>query len=162
MGIEKRRSTLCVLFYIKRQKLLKNGEAPVCMRITVDKRKAEIVIKRSVPVELWNQSKECSKGKDRSSQELNEERITDRNVAFEMHCGLNLVNAMVHGRDKKVGSYALFPALLFENRQIKVRQEAVINIIEEAIRNDYNICLMKVNRHTNEVVGEGEMVLIPE
>ena len=51
MGIEKRRSTLCVLFYIKRQKLLKNGEAPVCMRITVDKRKAEIVIKRSVPVE---------------------------------------------------------------------------------------------------------------
>lgn len=113
------------------------------MRITVDKRKAEIVIKRSVPVE-------------------NEERITDRNVAFEMHCGLNLVNAMVHGRDKKVGSYALFPALLFENRQIKVRQDAVINIIEEAIRNDYNICLMKVNRHTNEVVGEGEMVLIHE
>ncbi len=32
MGIEKRRSsTLSVLFYIKRQKLLKNGEAPVCM-----------------------------------------------------------------------------------------------------------------------------------
>ena len=28
---------------IKRQKQLKNGEAPVCMRITVDKRKAEIV-----------------------------------------------------------------------------------------------------------------------
>lgn len=42
MGIEKKRSTLSVLFYIKRQKLLKNGEAPVCMRITVDKRKAEI------------------------------------------------------------------------------------------------------------------------
>jgi hypothetical protein len=69
--VEKRRSTLSVLFYIKRQTLLKNGEAPVCMRITVDKRKAEIMIKRSVPVELWNQSKECSKGKDRSSQELN-------------------------------------------------------------------------------------------
>ena len=43
MGVEKRRSTLSVLFYIKRQTLLKNGEAPVCMRITVDKRKAEIV-----------------------------------------------------------------------------------------------------------------------
>lgn len=92
----------------------------------------------------------------------NEKRITDRNAAFEMHCGLNLVNAMVHGRDKKVGSYALFLALLLENKQIKVRQEVVINIIEEAIRNNYNICLMKVNRHTNEVVGEGEMVLIHE
>ena len=43
MGVEKRRSTLSVLFYIKRQTLLKNGEDPVCMRITVDKRKAEIV-----------------------------------------------------------------------------------------------------------------------
>ena len=47
MGVEKRRSTLSVLFYIKRQTLLKNGEAPVCMRITVDKRKAEIVINGS-------------------------------------------------------------------------------------------------------------------
>ena len=27
MGVEKRRSTLSVLFYIKRQTLLKNGEA---------------------------------------------------------------------------------------------------------------------------------------
>ena len=49
MGVEKRRSTLSVLFYIKRQTLLKNGEAPVCMRITVDKRKAEIVIQLFYP-----------------------------------------------------------------------------------------------------------------
>lgn len=42
MGIEKRRSTLSVLFYIKRQKLLKNGEAPVCMRITVYKRQNDL------------------------------------------------------------------------------------------------------------------------
>ncbi len=35
MGTEKKRSTLNVLFYIKKQKLLKNGEAPICMRITV-------------------------------------------------------------------------------------------------------------------------------
>jgi len=29
MRVEKRRSTLSVLFYIKRKKLLKNGEAPI-------------------------------------------------------------------------------------------------------------------------------------
>lgn len=85
MGIEKRRSTLSVLFYIKRQKLLKNGEAPVCMRITVDKRKAEIMIKRSVPVELWNQSKECSKGKDRNSQELNHYISSVRAKVLQIH-----------------------------------------------------------------------------
>ncbi len=71
MGEEKRRTTFSVLFYIKKQKLLKNGEAPICMRITVNKQKAEIMIKRSVPVELWNQAKECSKGKDRAATELN-------------------------------------------------------------------------------------------
>lgn len=63
MRVEKRRSTLSVLFYIKRQKLLKNGEAPICMRITVDKRKAEIMIKRSVPVNVMESAKGMFKGK---------------------------------------------------------------------------------------------------
>lgn len=30
------RKTFSVLFFIKKSKLLKNGEAPVCMRITVN------------------------------------------------------------------------------------------------------------------------------
>ncbi len=64
MGTEKR-STLNVLFIIKKSKLLKNGEAPICMRITVNKQIAEVAVKRSIPVDLWNQKKECSKGKDR-------------------------------------------------------------------------------------------------
>ena len=36
MGAVKR-NTLSVLFIIKKSKLLKNGEAPICMRITVYK-----------------------------------------------------------------------------------------------------------------------------
>lgn len=64
MGAEKR-STLNVLFIIKKSKLLKNGEAPICMRITVNKQIAEVAVKRSIPVDLWNQKKECSKGNDR-------------------------------------------------------------------------------------------------
>lgn len=51
MGAMKR-NTLSVLFIIKKAKLLKNGEAPVCMRITVNKRVAEVMIKRSIPVDL--------------------------------------------------------------------------------------------------------------
>ena len=45
MGAVKR-NTLSVLFIIKKSKLLKNGEAPICMRITVNKRVAEVMIKR--------------------------------------------------------------------------------------------------------------------
>ncbi len=85
MKAEKRRSTLSVLFYIKKQKLLKNGEAPICMRVTIDKRYAEIMIKRSIPVAQWNQTKECSKGKDRVSTELNHYLIAVRARVLQIH-----------------------------------------------------------------------------
>lgn len=65
------KATFSVLFIIKKSKLLKNGEAPICMRITVRGQIAEIMVKRSVPVPSWNQAKECSKGKDYISRELN-------------------------------------------------------------------------------------------
>ena len=66
-----KRKTFTVLFFIKKDKLLKNGEAPVRMRITIDKRSVDISIKRSCPPNFWNQSKENSRGKDRSAIELN-------------------------------------------------------------------------------------------
>ena len=62
MGTEKR-STSNVLFIIKKSKLLKNGEAPICMRITVNKQIAEVAVKRSIPVDLWNQKKSARKAK---------------------------------------------------------------------------------------------------
>lgn len=38
------RNYFSVLFYIKKAKLLKNGEAPICLRITVNRKRAEIQI----------------------------------------------------------------------------------------------------------------------
>jgi hypothetical protein len=66
-----RRKTFKVLFFLKKDRLLKNGEAPIRMRITVDGKVSEIQIKHSIPVEMWNQAKECSKGKSRKDDELN-------------------------------------------------------------------------------------------
>lgn len=108
MGAVKR-NTLSVLFIIKKAKLLKNGEAPVCMRITVNKRVAEVMIKRSIPVDLWNQKKECSKGKDRVSTELNHYISTVRAKVLQIHRELEIDNKLVtadiikdcfYGRDK--------------------------------------------------------------
>ncbi len=65
------RKTFKVLFFLRKGKLLKNGEAPICMRITVDRRMCDILIKRSIPAEQWNQAKECGKGKGRMVEELN-------------------------------------------------------------------------------------------
>ena len=55
------RKSFSVLFFIKKGKLLKNGEAPVCMRITVNGCMVDISIKRSCPVNLWNQAKDINR-----------------------------------------------------------------------------------------------------
>ena len=39
-------NSFSVLFFIKKSKLLKNGEAPICMRITVNSKRAEVQVKR--------------------------------------------------------------------------------------------------------------------
>ena len=57
-----KRSSFNVLFFIKKAKLLKNGEASVCMRITVNGARVET---------SWNQAKECVRGKSRKACDLN-------------------------------------------------------------------------------------------
>ena len=52
-------------------KLLKNGEAPICLRLTLNKQIAEIRIKRSILVNRWSPAKGCALGKDRVAKELN-------------------------------------------------------------------------------------------
>lgn len=54
-----------ILFFIAKKRLMKNGEAPIYLRITVDGSCDEVRIKRSIPASLWNQSKGFSKGKDK-------------------------------------------------------------------------------------------------
>ena len=46
---------------------MKNGAAPICMRITVNGQRAEI----QMEVSKWNSQKECTAGKDRKAMELN-------------------------------------------------------------------------------------------
>lgn len=52
-----KRNSFNVLFFIKKAKLLKNGEASVCMRITVNGVRVENNIRKSIEPALWNQAK---------------------------------------------------------------------------------------------------------
>lgn len=66
-----KQGTMKILFFVLKTKLLKNGEAPILMRITINGQYEETRIQRSVPLKLWNAARGCSKGKDRASNELN-------------------------------------------------------------------------------------------
>ena len=67
-----RRSSFSVLFFINKTKLLKTGEAPIIIRISACGKRVESHTKRSVLVNLWDQAREMSKGRDRKAQETNE------------------------------------------------------------------------------------------
>ncbi len=70
-----KQETLSILFLIlkNKHKLLKNGEAPVILRVTIEGRGSdEARIQRSIDPKLWDQAKGRSKGKDRASLELND------------------------------------------------------------------------------------------
>lgn len=79
------RNYFSVLFYIKKAKLLKNGEAPICLRITVNGKRAEIQVKRSVEINKWNAQRECAIGKDRKYLELNHYLETVRTRVLRIH-----------------------------------------------------------------------------
>lgn len=70
--MQQRKSTFSILFFIKRKKLLKNGDAPVYMRVTVDGRFLEASLKRGVNPKAWNEKKQRSTGRHRLSLELND------------------------------------------------------------------------------------------
>ena len=62
-----------------------HGEAPVVLRVTINGQRDEIRIQRSIPVELWDNAKMRSKGKDRSSRELNMYLETLRDRIYVIH-----------------------------------------------------------------------------
>jgi hypothetical protein len=85
-----KKSIFSVLYIIKKSKLLKNGEAPICMRVTVQGQVAEIMVKRSIPLRLWNQTKECSTGKNYGDRELNHYLETVKARIFQIHRELEI------------------------------------------------------------------------
>ena len=65
------RTTFGLLFYIRRTKLNKAGEAPIFMRITVNGERADASIKRSIEPRLWNTAKGKAVENGRGCKDLN-------------------------------------------------------------------------------------------
>lgn len=53
------KDTFNVLFFIRKTRLLKNGDAAIQMRITVSGQFQELHTKRQVNPKCWNQKKGC-------------------------------------------------------------------------------------------------------
>ena len=87
-----KRDSFRVLFFLKKTKLLKNGEASVCMRITVNGTRVENNIRKSIDPVLWSQAKETARGKSRRACDLNTYIEEARIKLYQIFCELEQQN----------------------------------------------------------------------
>lgn len=63
--------TFGVIFYLKKQKTTAQGKAPIYARVTVNGKRTEISVKRSIAVSGWDAKKGLAKGSREETAELN-------------------------------------------------------------------------------------------
>ncbi|WP_300798557.1 site-specific integrase [uncultured Alistipes sp.] len=90
-----KRDSFRVLFFLKKTKLLKNGEASVCMLITVNGTRVENNIRKSIDPALWSQAKETARGKSRRACDLNTYIEEARIKLYQIFCELEQQNRPV-------------------------------------------------------------------
>ena len=169
------RNYFSILFFIKKSKLLKNGEAPICLRITINGQRAEVQIKRSVEVSLWNSNKECAIGKERKHQELNHYLETVRTKVLRIHRELEQDGKPITGEILKRHFYGEgeSPKMLLEvfrehNKKYRelldkdvvlgtvLRYERTVRYLEEFMKEKYRFSDIPLKNINQEFVKEFE------
>lgn len=65
------KNTFKILFYIKRNALLRNGRAPIMARITINGERVQLATNQSVTPERWDQARNCVRGRSNEACETN-------------------------------------------------------------------------------------------
>lgn len=114
--MKKQDCTFGVIFYLKKQKTTDQGKAPICARITVNGKRTEISLKRSIEVNAWDAKKSAARGSRQEVTELN--RFLDRFKAkiIDTYQQMVLANDTIDGpaiRDRVMGTAQSGPTLNF-------------------------------------------------
>lgn len=67
------RTTFKILFYAKKNALLRNGEAPIMGRITINGERAQFSTRLSVIQEIWDTKQGCVTGRNQKAMRINEQ-----------------------------------------------------------------------------------------
>ncbi len=62
-----------LLIYIKRYKLTSEKKSPLFLRISVNGKRVEIALKRTISPDLWDNKRQCVKGRSLEAQSINEQ-----------------------------------------------------------------------------------------
>jgi hypothetical protein len=153
-----------VLFFLRKNQLLKNGEAPVSMRITVNGQREEVRTKKSIHPDSWNQAKECSRARDKKSRDLNEYiesariRIAQLFNEMEQAGKTNTAEVLIRrffGKDDENRKTLLG---VFKEHNEKCRQLIDIDYEEITIRR-YDCCARYLGELIKEKYGQDDLLL---
>ncbi len=110
-------------FFLKKAKLLKNGEASVAMRITVDGQRVENNIRKSILQNLWDQSKERAKGTSVTAVDLNrfieDARIRIHQIVTELQQTGAEINPLI------------VQQLFYGVGQVRKQERTILQVIQE-------------------------------
>lgn len=74
-----------VLFYIIKTRILKNGQAQILLRVTIDGAYSYILINQRIEVERWDAKLGMCKGKSRDANEIKEYIRNLHTYLYEIH-----------------------------------------------------------------------------
>lgn len=173
-----------VSFFLKKAKLLKNGEASVAMRITVDGQRVENNIRKSILPNLWDQSKERAKGTSAAAVDLNrfieDARIRIHEIVTELQqTGAEINPLIVQQRFYGVGQMrkqerTILQVIQEHNDEAKQligkdfveitwrRYETMKRYIGELIKHKYGVDDLPLSDFTGEVIRAYEVYLKTE
>lgn len=169
-----------VAFFLRRN-VLKNGESPVFMRITVNGQRVENNIQKSILANLWNQAKERASGTSRTAVDLNrfieEARIKVHAIVSELQQENEPVTATV----VQQRFYGIVPNKKKEKTILEViqahndeaekligkdytkttvyRYKSMKRYLEEMIKKEYEVDDLPLSEFTGEVIRAYEVYL---
>ncbi|MBI5538933.1 MAG: site-specific integrase [Bacteroidia bacterium] len=157
------RRKISLMFYIRRNRLLKNGEAAIMVRITVERQHTEMSVYRSIKPELWSFVKSCNLNK---SKEITE---TIKYIEYVRRLFNDYVVEM-HEKDKDITAIGLRNAYLGINTDDKTivpifkdHNESVKKLIgkdfAKATSQRYETCLLHLKNYIKQKYNEEDIFL---
>lgn len=158
------RNSFKVSFFIKKNQLLKNGDAAVSLRITVNGQREELRTKKSINPSIWNQAKECSRARDKVSRDLNEyiqnTRMKLINIYQELEENGKAISAtIIKNKFFGMGEEDRKTLITFFNEHNdKCRQLIGIDYVDITVRR-YECCARYLKELIQKKYGEDDLLL---
>ncbi len=128
-----------MLFYIRRTRPDKNGEAPIIMRITVNGLRVDAHTKKKVPPHLWSREKGRALEKNEAMRELNRYLDAVKLRIMKIHREMEIDGEFITAQSvldrylgKDVKNITLFE--LFREHNEKIRKLANIEVVESTVQ----------------------------